>query len=58
MSWFTMASRRLWQAYREGLEMNCPMRRVDGYLACARDSLNEAARDSKPAAKVAKRVMH
>ncbi len=45
MSWFTTASMRLWQAYREGLEMSCPMRRIDGHLACARDSLYEAARD-------------
>lgn len=58
MSWFTTASLRFWQAYREGLEMNCPMRRLDGYLACARDSINEAARDAKPAERDAKPVVH
>ncbi len=51
MSWLTEASRRLWQAYCEGLEMNCPMRRIsageDGHLACERDTNYEASRDAR-----------
>ncbi|MBB3860323.1 hypothetical protein GGQ88_001589 [Novosphingobium hassiacum] len=48
MNWLTEASRRLWQAYREGLEMNCPFRRVDAHLACERDTNHEAARNVRP----------
>lgn len=47
MRWITDAGLRLWQAYREGLEMSCPVRnRLADTLAerlCERDRNHDAS---------------
>ena len=58
MSWITDASRRLWQAYCEGLEMSCPVQRVDQWLACARDEKHDAARTAARVIKDTDPTMH
>lgn len=58
MSWITDASRRLWQAYCQGLEMSCPVQRVDQWLACARDEPHDATRTAARIVKDTDPTMH
>lgn len=58
MSWISEASRRLWQAYRQGLEMSCPVQRLDQWLACARDETHDAARTTARIVEDTKPTMH
>ncbi len=45
MSWISQASRKLWQAYCQGLEMSCPVQRLDHGKQCARDGSPDAEHD-------------
>lgn len=58
MSWITDASRRLWQAYCQGLEMSCPVQRVDQWQACARDETHDATRTAARIVKDTEPTMH
>lgn len=58
MSWITDASRRLWQAYCQGLEMSCPVQRVDQWLACARDETHDATLTAARIVKDTEPTMH
>ncbi len=58
MSWISVAGRRLWQAYCQGLEMSCPVQRVDQWLACARDETHELAQNAGRAAKETRSTLH
>lgn len=49
MRWISEASRLLWQAYCQGLELSCPSQRLDQWQACARDGKQDAAGDSAQA---------
>jgi hypothetical protein len=58
MSWITVAGRRLWQAYCQGLEMSCPVQRVDQWLACARDETHDLAHNAARTVKDSERTLH
>lgn len=58
MSWISVAGRRLWQAYCQGLEMSCPMQRGDQWLACARDETHDLAQNAGRAAKESRNTLH
>lgn len=58
MRWISDASRRFWQAYCQGLEMSCPVQRLDQWQACARGGRQDAARDIARAIGATKRTVH
>lgn len=58
MRWISEAGRRFWQAYCQGLEMSCPVQRLDQWQACARDGNQEAAGDAARAIGGKQRTIH
>lgn len=58
MRWISEAGRRFWQAYCQGLEMSCPVQRVDQWLACARDGSQDGAGDAARSINGTKRTIH
>ncbi|MFC4191896.1 hypothetical protein ACFQFS_16905 [Novosphingobium lubricantis] len=49
MNWITAAGRRFWQAYSQGLELSCPMRRTLAVRVAERNRKHDAASNAGPA---------
>lgn len=52
MDWFSTMGRRFWQAYTEGLAMNCPMHRCSGqtpaHIDLRQDNVRAAIKQGAP----------
>lgn len=58
MRWISDAGRRLWRAYCQGLEMSCPVQRLDQLKTYMRNGAQDVANDAARAISGAERPVH